>query len=142
MTESIVVAGRNLDSIQDTQSQQLILDIIRAATDIKGFDLSVLDVSRVFDLADYFVIASGRSDRHVQGIVNKISADLSEKSIKPVAIEGMDKAHWVLMDYGNVLVHVFYEQVRYLYHLEQLWINADKLDIEKHLKEFTERQAA
>jgi len=107
---------------------------IQAGEDVKGFDLAVLDVSNVFHLSDYFVIISGRSDRHVQGIVNKIQGALEQNGIKPLSIEGFDKAHWVLMDYGDVIVHVFYDRAREIYDLESLWVNARKVDAKQEFK--------
>ncbi len=121
---NIAVQGKN-----KKEQAKLIQKVISAASDIKGFDISVLDVTDVFSLSDYFVIISGRSDRHVQGITNNIEASLTSAGYKPVTIEGYDKAHWVLIDFGDILVHVFYEQVRSMYDLEALWTNARKLDI-------------
>jgi ribosome-associated protein len=110
-------------------SSRLVEKVISAGEDVKGFDVSVLDVSDVFHLSDFFVIISGRSDRHVQGIVNSIEGTLGKEKIKPITIEGFDKAHWVLMDYGDVIVHVFYEKAREMYDLESLWVNARTIDV-------------
>lgn len=111
------------------KSSRLVEKVISAGEDVKGFDVAVLDVSDVFHLSDFFVIISGRSDRHVQGIVNSIESNLSRDNLKPITIEGFDKAHWVLMDYGDVIVHVFYEKAREMYDLESLWVNARTIDV-------------
>ena len=123
-------------------SNQLLAKVIAAGEDVKGFDISILDVSDVFHLSDYFVILSGRSDRHVQGIVNSIQSQLESHKIKPLTVEGFDKAHWVLMDYGDVIVHVFYEKARELYDLESLWVDAKTIDVAKARKIVDDREAA
>ncbi len=109
-------------------------EIIKAGLDAKGMDLAVLDVSQVFNLSDYFIILTGRSDRHVQGIANRIQATLAERGIQPVLVEGYDKGHWILLDYGEILVHVFYEKTREIYDLEALWVNARQVDAERDFK--------
>jgi len=112
-----------IDSLTTTQY------IVNACHDAKGREVTVLDVSEVFDLADYFVIVSGRSDRQVQGICNRIMGSLGDRRIEPISIEGFDDGHWVLLDFEDVIVHVFYEPVRGRYDLEGLWIRANKLDM-------------
>jgi ribosome-associated protein len=103
--------------------------IIEACSEAKGGDLSVLDVSASFDLASYFIVVSGRSDRQVQGICNRVLHALEERHIRINGIEGFERAHWVLMDCQDVILHVFYEPTRALYRLEALWDSARKLDV-------------
>lgn len=105
--------------------------IINACADAKGKDISVLNVSKIFGIADFFVIVSGRSDRQVQGITNRVMEALEQSGVTPVAIEGFEDGQWVLVDYGDVVVHVFYEPLRERYDLEGLWSSATKLQIEK-----------
>jgi ribosome-associated protein len=107
--------------------------VINACVEAKGRDISVLDVSKIFSLSDYFVIVSGRSDRQVQGITNKILTCLEESGLTPFSVEGEEKAHWVLLDYGEVVVHVFYEPVRVFYDLDSLWSHSRKVDLTKEL---------
>lgn len=116
-------------------SMDLALKILESCSEAKAKDLSLLDVSSVFDLASYFVIVSGRSDRQVQGISNRILANLEEMGIQPISRDGYDEGHWVLMDYGDVIVHVFYGPVREHYDLERLWKNALKLDLPPELEQ-------
>lgn len=110
------------------QGQQVLRAIVDACEEAKGKDLAVLDVSEVFGLADYFVIVSGKSDRQVQGVSNKIQEHLGRYRVYPASVEGYDKAHWVLMDYGDIVVHVFYESAREYYDLESLWMKTRKVD--------------
>jgi ribosome-associated protein len=103
--------------------------IIEACSEAKGGDMSVLDVSANLDLASYFIIVSGRSDRQVQGICNRVMHALEERKIRLAGIEGYERAHWVLLDCQDVILHVFYEPTRALYRLEDLWDSAKKLDV-------------
>lgn len=112
-------------------SEQTVQQIVHACRNAKGKDLKILEVSDVFDLADYFIIVSGRSDRHVQGICNKIALELNDLKQVPHAIEGFEDGHWVLMDCGDVIVHIFYEPVRGHYDIEGLWLRARQIDPEE-----------
>lgn len=95
----------------------------------KGQDLVVLDVSRLSSFADYFVICSARSSRQVQGIADNVETRLRQLGVRPIGIEGSREGHWILMDYGDVIVHIFYEPVRLFYDLESLWSEAVKVHL-------------
>ncbi len=99
----------------------------RLAVDFKALDLVVLDVTGLSSFSDFFVICSGKSSRQVQGIADNIQASLRKEGIRPLGIEGHREGQWVLMDYGDVIVHVFYEPVRLLYDLESLWSEARRV---------------
>lgn len=101
------------------------------ALDRKAEDLLVLEVSRLSSFADYFVICSGKSSRQVQGIADNLASSLRQRGIKPAGIEGSREGHWILMDYGDVIVHIFYEPVRQFYDLESLWSEARRIDLEQ-----------
>lgn len=107
-------------------SRILARAIAQAAYDVKAEDLCVLDLRKISQFADFFVIASGRSDRQVQAICNNIGEELSKKKIKPLGIEGYTTGHWILMDFGSVIVHIFYEETRVFYALEKLWGDAPR----------------
>jgi ribosome-associated protein len=77
-------------------------------------------------MADYFIICSGRSDRQVQSIAQGLQEDAGEEGVKPFAVEGTQRGHWVLMDFSEVIVHIFYEPVREFYDLDGLWGDAPK----------------
>ena len=100
---------------------------IRAALAKKATELVVLDVGKLTSIADYFLICSGRSNRQVTAIADHIEADLKEQGIRPLSIEGAKSGHWVLMDYGHVIIHVFYDSVRRFYDLEGLWADAPRV---------------
>jgi len=84
----------------------------------------MLDIRKVSIIADYFVICTGTSDRHVKAIAREIDEKLGEAGVKPINVEGMDAGEWVLMDYGSVVIHVFDQKARDYYRLEQLWAGA------------------
>ena len=107
---------------------ELASKIAGACMDAKGIDLTVLDVSEQSDIAKFFLIVSGRSDRQAQGIANRVVQILNERGLSPESIEGYEEGHWILLDCEDVVVHVFYEPVRERYDLEGLWMKAKKLD--------------
>jgi ribosome-associated protein len=114
----------------------LALKILEACSDAKARDLTLLDVSGVFDLASFFVIVSGRSDRQVQGISNRIAATIQEEcKVSTISCDGYDQGHWVLMDYGDVVVHIFYEPMRDHYNLERLWKDAARVPLPEGIQE-------
>lgn len=97
----------------------------------KAIDLVLLDVSRFSSFADYFIICSGTSGRQVQGIADNLESSLKDKGLRPIGIEGKREGHWVLLDFGDVIIHVFYDPVRRFYDLESLWSEALRVDLEQ-----------
>ena len=102
---------------------------VQQALDNKAQDLVLLDVREISSFADYFLICSGRSSRQVQGIADRLEEALRELGIRPLGVEGRREGHWVLMDYGDVIVHIFYGPVRDVYDLESLWSEARAVDL-------------
>jgi ribosome-associated protein len=98
--------------------------IIEALEDAKARDLAVLDVRKICDFTDYMVVASGTSNRHVVSIADKVMEKMTGQRIKPSGVEGMENGDWVLLDYGEVVVHVMRPQTRDFYNLEKLWSDA------------------
>jgi len=111
------------------ESWEKALLISRFALDKKAYDLVLLEVSEVTSIADYFIICSGRSDRQVQSIAQGIEEDLGKEGITPFSVEGQTRGHWVLMDFSDVIVHVFYQPVREFYDLEGLWSHAPRVNL-------------
>jgi ribosome-associated protein len=105
------------------------LECTRAALDRKAYDLVVLETGRLSSIADYFVICSGRSDTQVQAIAEAVEAHLASTGVRPLSVEGSAHGQWVLMDYGDVVVHVFYVPVREFYDLERLWARAPRVEL-------------
>jgi ribosome-associated protein len=100
---------------------------IKAILDRKAIDVVVLDVADLTSYADIFIICSGRSNRQVNAIADFIKTELKKHKIIPLGVEGTKDGHWVLLDYGHVIIHVFYEPVREFYDLEGLWADAKRI---------------
>jgi ribosome-associated protein len=104
--------------------------IVEAARKHKAFDLVLLKVDHLTSIADYFFICSCRSSRQVQAVSEQIRELLNKKGgYKSFGVEGQTQGHWVLMDFGEVVVHIFHEPVRDFYDLEGLWGEAKWIDI-------------
>lgn len=104
------------------------LDIfIQATLEKKAEDIVVLDVRGLTSIADVFIICSGRSNRQVSAIADQVQRFLRKQSIKPLSVEGQGDGHWVLMDYGHVIIHVFFDETRRFYDLEGLWVDAKRI---------------
>ncbi len=101
----------------------------RVAFDTKAEDLVVLDVRGLSSFTDYFVIMSGRSSRHVQGLAEAIEAELRSKRVSSKHSEGLQEGLWVLLDFGDVVAHIFYKEKRPFYDLEGLWHDAPRIDL-------------
>jgi ribosome-associated protein len=91
----------------------------------KAEDVRVINVSQITILADYFIIASGRSDVHVKSLCDDIQKYLSAKGKQRLRIEGYREGRWVVIDYGDILIHLFHRQEREFYGLERLWADGD-----------------
>jgi ribosome-associated protein len=117
----------------DKEGRELAAACVRIALGTKAEDLVVLDVRGLASFTDYFVIMSGRSTRHVQGLAEAISEELRAKRISSKHSEGMREGLWVLLDFGDVVAHVFYHETRGFYNLEGLWHDAPKIDPEELL---------
>ena len=113
---------------------------VRAAQGRKVKNLVLLDVRGLSSIADFFIICSGRSNRQVSAIADFIQMDLKGKGIRPLSVEGKKEGHWVLLDYGHVILHVFYEPLRDFYDLESLWIDAQRINIDILLKRAQSQQ--
>jgi ribosome-associated protein len=111
-----------------TSSREKSLYCVRAALEKKAYDLVLLDVQEISSFTAYFLICSGRSDRQVQAIARSIEDDLKKMGIRPLGMEGLERGKWILMDYDDVVVHVFLDPVRKFYDLEGLWLDAPRVD--------------
>ncbi len=106
------------------------LDVyVQAALEKKAEGVVVLDLRGLTSITDAFIICSGRSNRQVSAIADNIQRFLRNQAIaiKPLSVEGQKEGHWVLLDYGHVILHVFYESTRHFYDLEGLWVDARRV---------------
>jgi ribosome-associated protein len=88
-----------------------------------------MEVRPITSIGDYFIICSGRSDRQVQSIAQGIEENLSKLGMSPLSVEGVARGQWVLMDFSDVIVHIFYQPVREFYDLEGLWSHAPRVEL-------------
>jgi ribosome-associated protein len=100
---------------------------VHAAESKQARDLVVLDVREVTSFADFFLIATGLNTRQIQAIADEIRQQLAKQGESPVSVEGYENAEWVLVDYGDFLVHIFSQKAREYYDLERLWRDAKQL---------------
>jgi ribosome-associated protein len=105
--------------------------MVSAALEKKATELVLLEMREVTTFTDYFLICSGKSDRQVQAIAQSIADVLEKEGLKPLGLEGAREGRWVLMDYGDVVAHVFLEPVRRFYDLEGLWMDAPRIDFQE-----------
>jgi ribosome-associated protein len=101
---------------------------IEAVTKRKALNLVVLDVHNLTSIADVFMICSGQSNRQVNAIADATIDHLKKHKIRPLSVEGTGEGHWVLLDYGDVIIHIFYEPVREFFDLEGLWVDAKRIE--------------
>jgi len=116
---------------RDKSGLELAQLCARIALDHKAEDLVVLDVHELTSFTDYFVIMSGRSTRHVQGLADNIEKEMRSKRISSKFSEGLQEGQWVLLDYSDVIVHIFYKETRAFYNLDGLWHDAPKIETEQ-----------
>jgi ribosome-associated protein len=104
---------------------------LKAVEEKKAIDILVLDISSIATFASYFLLCTGESSRQIHAIVDEVERKLREEGYRPSHIEGYRNAEWVLMDYLDLVVHVFSKSARAYYDLERLWRDSKKLDVKK-----------
>jgi len=100
---------------------------IQAVLGKKAENVVALDVAELTSIAEVFIICSGKSNRQVNAIAEHIQTSLKKHKIKPLSVEGTKEGHWVLLDYGHVIIHVFYQAIREFYDLDGLWVDAGRI---------------
>ncbi len=99
-------------------------EVVAAAEGRKAIDLKVLRLEEVSDFTDYFLICSGASERQVQAIADSVIEQLRKERVKPLSVEGLQNGRWVLLDFGDIVMHIFVQETRSFYGLERLWADA------------------
>ncbi|WP_188152378.1 ribosome silencing factor [Teredinibacter waterburyi] len=106
-------------------TEKTLADVVNGALeDLKGHDIHVLDVTTLSNVMDQLVIATGTSNRHVKSLANNVVVDAKESGFQPIGVEGMETGEWVLVDFGDTVVHVMLKETRDFYELEKLWSTA------------------
>ncbi|OES44306.1 ribosome silencing factor [Domibacillus iocasae] len=112
-----------------TEQQQLLHAVTKAADDKRAENITALNMDGISPIADYFVICHGNSDKQVQAIAREVKEKAEELGMEIKRMEGFDEARWVLIDIGDVVVHVFHRDERVYYNLERLWGDAPHVDV-------------
>ncbi len=106
---------------QDTSSRSTLADVLHWLDEAKAENIVHLDIKGKSSIADHMVIATGRTDRHVGAIADQIRKKLKDKGLETVRVEGTEACDWVLVDAGDIIVHIFRPEVREFYNLEKIW---------------------
>ncbi len=120
------------------ETKKRVLLCVNAALERKATGLTILRVRELTSVADYFILCSGSSDRQVQATAAFIRERLKRAGIMPLGIEGEQSGRWILMDYGDIVVHIFYEPVREFYDIDSLWSEAPKMEIDDAVRQITD----
>jgi ribosome-associated protein len=113
--------------VTDEEIARRVGEAVSAAEDRQAIDLKVLDLAQVSDFTDYFLICSGTNERQVQAIAEAVDESLRGGKVRPLHQEGMNGGNWILLDYGDFIVHVFRDETRRFYALERLWSDAPEV---------------
>ena len=119
----------------DTKKRVILC--VNAALEKKAKNIIILNMQKVTSFADYSIVCSGNSDRQVQSIAQAIEENMKKNGFLPLGIEGERTAQWILMDYADIIVHVFYEPVRDFYDMERLWSDAPRMEIDNDADRIT-----
>ena len=106
------------------KSNLLVKKITGLIKERKGYDIYIIDVKTLSSLTDYFIICTSDSSPQTRAICNHIKKELSKKKIKPLQIEGFEHLEWILVDYCDVVIHIFKKETRKFYNIERLWADA------------------
>ena len=120
-----------------SDSGDRLLQCINTALQRKAKGLVVMNVKALSSFTDYFIICSGTSDRQVKAIASWLEETLKKAGMAPLGIEGKQGGQWVLMDYGDIIIHIFYDSVREFYDIERLWSEAPKMIIDDDTTEIS-----
>jgi ribosome-associated protein len=115
---------------ENKNSKEMVKTAVAALQDKKGADIRVIDISEVTVIADYFIIASGSNPNQVQALVDNVEEQMHKAGFAEPKVEGYATASWILLDYEDIIVHVFSEDDRLFYNLERIWRDGKPVEIE------------
>ena len=116
-------------------AQEKIKLMVKALDSKRGEDIQVIKIADLTILADYFVIVNGTSNTHARTLADEVEFQMSQKGIEPLRREADTGNTWIVLDYGDIIIHVFYKETRSFYKLEGLWADGEQLDISGLLTE-------
>jgi ribosome-associated protein len=125
-----MIRKKHTKARQSQNGLELAKTCAKIALDAKAEDVIILDVQGIASFTDYFVIMNGRSTRHVQGLAEAIEGAFRSKRIKASHAEGLQEGMWVLLDFDDVIIHIFYYEQRTFYNLEGLWHDARRIELD------------
>lgn len=128
-TQAAPVAG----TVKPEQLDARIMSALHAAADKKAIDIVVLDLREIASFTDFFVIATGANERQVQAISDEVLERLKKSGSRAARVEGYQTAEWILLDYGDFVVHVFADKARRFYDLERLWRESRRIELPAEL---------
>ena len=112
------------------RSKLIVKKAYEALNDKKGEDIKIIEIGKLSTVADYFIIANGSNAPHVESLVDNVEEELLKEDIHAERIEGVRSSGWILMDYSDVVVHVFAKEDRLFYDLERIWRDGKEVDVE------------
>jgi ribosome-associated protein len=128
-SKRIAKTAAPVESVASDAARQMAIDIAAAGLEKKALGVEILDVAGRVDYADFLVLMTGRSDRQVMALSQGIEESLRTRGKRPLAVEGLPHALWVVMDFGDVVVHLFQEHARSAYDLDGLWMDARRIPV-------------
>ena len=125
----LVIINRKAEFIMDS-AKKMAQIAYNAMEDKKAEDIRIIEIGEISTIADYFIIANGTNSSQVQALVDSVDEALSKAGIEPQRIEGNRSSNWILMDYGDIVIHIFSKEDRLFYDLERIWRDGKTLSIE------------
>ena len=120
-------------------SLEMTSKIVEVLDNKKAIDIRTIDIQDLSILSDYFVVCSGNSSTQVKALADEVEDQMSKLGIEPKRVEGYQSATWILLDYSEVVVHIFYSETRDFYQLERLWADGKQLNLEELLKKYNKQ---
>ena len=120
--------------MSNISQQEEIITIVKALDSKRGEDIKAVRVRDITILADYFIIAGASSTTQTKALADAVEYELKKLGIEPVRTEGYSTANWIILDYTDIVVHVFYKETRDTYKLEKLWSDGEFIDISEYIK--------
>jgi ribosome-associated protein len=113
--------------------KDILKKIVKTLDTKKAEDIEVIGIKDLTIIADYFVIATGTSTTHTKSLADEVEFQLKEAGVSPSRTEGYNGSSWILLDYSDIVVHIFYKETREYYSLERLWSDGEKVDVKQFL---------
>ena len=120
--------------MSNISQEKIIETIVRALDSKRGEEIKAVKIRDLTILADYFIIAGASSTTQTKALADAVECELKKLGIEPVRTEGYSSANWIILDYTDIVVHVFYKETRDLYKLEKLWSDGEQVDISEYVK--------